>query len=101
MAFVNFRFKIYIRNLKIKYFYKTNKEKTMAKLYYKYGPMGCSKSAQALMCRFNYIQKGYKVLLIKPSLETRDNENNVTYIKSRIGLKAECLTFAPDERIMA
>lgn len=73
----------------------------MAKLYYKYGPMGCSKSAQALMCRFNYIQKGYKVLLIKPSLETRDNENNVTYIKSRIGLKAECLTFAPDESIMA
>lgn len=73
----------------------------MAKLYYKYGPMGCSKSAQALMCRFNYIQKGYKVLLIKPSLETRDNENNVTYIKSRIGLKAECLTFAPDESILA
>lgn len=65
----------------------------MPRLYFKYGAMGCSKSAQALMCRYNYIQKGYRVLLIKPSIDTRDNENNVAYIKSRIGLKAECLTF--------
>ncbi len=72
----------------------------MAKLYFKYGAMGCSKSAQALMCRFNYIQKGYKVLLIKPSLDTRDNEDGVAYVKSRIGLKAKCLTFSTEESLM-
>ncbi len=72
----------------------------MPKLYFKHGTMGCSKSAQALMCRFNYVQKGYYVLLIKPSIDTRDNENGVSYVKSRIGLKAECITFAPNESVM-
>lgn len=71
----------------------------MAKLYFKYGAMGCSKSAQALMCRFNYVQKGYKVLLIKPSIDTRDTENGIPYVKSRIGLKAECLTFSPTDSL--
>lgn len=70
------------------------------KLYFKYGAMGCSKSAQALMCRFNYLQKGFNVLLIKPQIDTRDNENNVSYVKSRIGLKAECLQFSTDENLL-
>ena len=33
----------------------------MAKLYFKYGVMGSSKTAEALMCRFNYVQKGFNV----------------------------------------
>ena len=33
--------------------------------------MGSSKSAQALMCKFNYEQKGMKVLLIKPLIDNR------------------------------
>ena len=44
----------------------------MAKLYFKYGTMGSSKSAQALMTKFNYEQKGFKVLLLKPILDSRD-----------------------------
>lgn len=65
----------------------------MAKLYFKYGSMGSSKTANALMTRFNYIEKGKTVWLIKPATDTRDDRINKfgrkeTVIKSRIGLEA-------------
>ena len=41
----------------------------MKKLYFKYGTMSSSKSAQLLMTSFNYKQKGYNVLLIKPVID--------------------------------
>lgn len=53
----------------------------MAKLYFKYGAMGCSKTAQALITKFNYEERGMKVLLIKPAIDTRDG---VDLVKSRI-----------------
>lgn len=59
----------------------------MAKLYFRYGAMGSSKTANALMVRYNYIERNKKVVLLKPSVENRDGEK---IIKSRIGLKAEC-----------
>ena len=59
----------------------------MAKLYFRYGAMGSSKTANALMVRYNYMEKGQKVILIKPRVENRDGK---TTIKSRIGLDAEC-----------
>ena len=62
----------------------------MKKLYFKFGAMGSSKSAQALMTAFNYRQRNYQVLLIKPSIDTREQTN---VIKSRIGLSAECTLF--------
>ena len=68
----------------------------MAKLYYKFGAMGSSKTASALMCRFNYIQKGINVLLLKSKLDTRSKENEV---ESRIGLTAPCISFAENESI--
>lgn len=58
----------------------------MAKLYFKFGTMGSSKTANALMTRFNYIEKGKKVLLLKPSV---DNRSGKTTVGSRIGLTAE------------
>ena len=58
----------------------------MAKLYFKYGVMGSSKSAQALIAKFNYEENGMDVLLLKPATDTRDGAN---IIKSRIGLKCE------------
>lgn len=58
----------------------------MAKLYFKYGAMGSSKTAQALITRFNYIEMGMRVWLIKPSKDTRDGDNKVS---SRIGLSAD------------
>ena len=59
----------------------------MAKLYFKYGAMGSSKTAQALITKFNYEERGMKVWLIKPALDTRDGE---AVIRSRIGLEAQC-----------
>ena len=68
----------------------------MAKLYFKYGAMGSSKSAQALITKFNYEEKGMKVWLIKPSVDTREAPDVVA---SRIGLKARCTTIYPDMSI--
>ncbi len=57
----------------------------MAKLYFRYGAMGSSKTAQALITKFNYEERGMSVWLIKPSVDTRDG---ATTIRSRIGLEA-------------
>jgi len=65
----------------------------MAKLYFKYGAMGSSKSAQALITKFNYEEKGLKVWLIKPDVDRRDSNSDVV---SRVGLSAACETIAKD-----
>ena len=57
----------------------------MAKLYFKYGAMGSSKTAQALITKYNYEENGMKVWLIKPSADTRDG---AAILRSRIGLEA-------------
>ena len=60
----------------------------MAKLYFKFGAMGCSKTAQALITKFNYEERGMKVMFLKPSTDTRDGVN---IVRSRVGLWAEAL----------
>ncbi len=60
----------------------------MAKLYFYYGAMGSSKSANALMVEYNYRERGQLVLLAKTNIDTRDGKNT---IKSRIGLQRDCL----------
>ncbi len=65
----------------------------MAKLYFKFGAMGCSKTAQALITKFNYEERGMKVLLLKPSVDDRDG---ATIVKSRIGLQEEAITVSSD-----
>lgn len=60
----------------------------MAKLYFYYGAMGSSKSANALMAEYNYRERGQKVLLAKTNVDTRDGKN---VIRSRIGLEHECV----------
>ena len=64
----------------------------MAKLYFKYGAMGCSKTAQALITKYNYEENDMKVWLLKPSADTRDG---AAVIRSRIGLEAECEIATP------
>ena len=44
----------------------------MAKLYFKYGSMGSSKTAQALITKYNYEENGMHVWLIKPAADERD-----------------------------
>lgn len=69
----------------------------MAKLYFKYGAMGSSKSAQALTTKFNYEERDMSVWLIKPSVDTRDGAD---VIRSRIGLEARARIITPEENII-
>ena len=78
----------------------------MSKLYFKFGAMASSKTANALMTRFNYEEKGNHVWLIKPDLDNRDdytdgNGVRVTVVKSRIGLSAVADVVRRDEDIHA
>ena len=68
----------------------------MAKLYFKYGAMGSSKTAQALITKYNYEENDMKVWLLKPSADTRDG---VSILRSRIGLEAEVEIATPDANI--
>ena len=65
----------------------------MAKLYFKYGAMGSSKTANALITKFNYEERGMRVWLIKPALDDRDGANT---IRSRIGLEEEAYAVSHD-----
>ena len=77
----------------------------MSKLYFKFGAMASSKTANALMTRFNYEEKGNRVWLIKPDLDNRDDYNDesgtrVTVVKSRIGLSSVADVIGQDENIL-
>ena len=65
----------------------------MAKLYFKYGAMGSSKTAQALITKYNYEENDLRVWLIKPSADVRDGKHTVS---SRIGLSAEADILTPE-----
>lgn len=69
----------------------------MAKLYFKYGVMGSSKTAQALITKYNYEEKGMRVLLVKPATDTRDGEN---IVKSRIGLQSEAFVIGNEDDLL-
>ena len=68
----------------------------MAKLYFKYGAMGSSKTAQALITKYNYEENDMKVWLLKPSADTRDG---AAILRSRIGLQAQVEIATPDVNI--
>ncbi len=70
----------------------------MAKLYFKYGAMGSSKTAQALITKYNYEENDLKVWLIKPGADTRDG---VGTVRSRIGLEAAAQVIPADMDIYA
>lgn len=66
----------------------------MADLTFYYGPMGCSKTANALMARYNALSNNQNVWLIKPSIDTRDDKTLITgqkrfIVRSRVGIEAE------------
>ena len=68
----------------------------MANLEFTYGSMGSSKTAIALMKRWDLIQSGFNVLLLKPSVDNRDGK---VIIKSRIGIEAEAKTYEPNDSL--
>ena len=70
----------------------------MAKLYFKYGAMGSSKTAQALITKYNYEENNMRVWLIKPATDNRDG---ASVVRSRIGLMAEAEAMAQDADLFA
>lgn len=68
----------------------------MAKLYFKYGAMGSSKTATALITKYNYEERGMKTWLIKPAADHRDGEYT---LRSRVGLMAQVEAIAPEKDI--
>ncbi len=63
----------------------------MAKLYFRYGVMGSSKTANALMVRYNYEERGQETLLVKPAVDQRDGAR---FVASRAGLTHPCIYFS-------
>lgn len=68
----------------------------MAKLYFRYGSMNSGKTALLLQAVHNYEEQGMKVIVAKPSKDTKGNDNLV----SRIGLKRKVdYSFTQDDNI--
>ncbi|MEG0799009.1 MAG: thymidine kinase [Bacilli bacterium] len=55
----------------------------MSKLYFRYGAMNCGKTSILLAAAYNYEEKGMKVSVIKPKIDTKGDDMLV----ARIGLK--------------
>lgn len=68
----------------------------MSKLYFKYGCMNSSKSANLLMIKHNYEEQGFRVTLFKPSIDDREGHG---VIKSRVGMESKCILVYPDSSI--
>lgn len=68
----------------------------MAKLYFKYGAMGSSKTAQALITKYNYEENDLQVWLVKPSADSRDGQD---ILRSRIGLEAKVQVIPPEMNV--
>ncbi|MFK3836345.1 thymidine kinase [Microbacterium sp. NPDC087868] len=57
----------------------------MAKLYFRYGAMNSGKSTALLQAAYNYEERGQRVLLAKPAIDTK----GASEISSRLGMTRE------------
>lgn len=62
--------------------------------------MGSSKTANALMCKFNFEQQGFNVLLLKSLIDTRNIKNEQIVVHSRIGLESPCIPFDKEDNLI-
>ncbi|MGW8432019.1 thymidine kinase [Curtobacterium citreum] len=70
----------------------------MAKLYFRYGAMNSGKSTGLLQAAYNYEERGQRVLLAKPSVDTKGDRE----IVSRLGVtRSVDVVFAPDDDVRA
>ncbi|MFD6053611.1 thymidine kinase [Agromyces sp. NPDC060279] len=68
----------------------------MAKLYFRYGAMNSGKSTALLQAAFNYEERGHRVLLAKPAVDTKGDRE----IISRLGVTREVdFTISPTEAV--
>lgn len=69
----------------------------MAKLYFRYGAMNSGKSTALLQAAFNYEERGHRVLLAKPAVDTKGDRD----IVSRLGMVREVdFTIGPDDHVI-
>ncbi len=69
----------------------------MSKLYFRYGAMNSGKTAALLQVAHNYEEKGMKVIVIKPSIDTKGEEK----VTSRLGIERKVdVLLGPDEGVM-
>jgi thymidine kinase len=69
----------------------------MAKLYFRYGAMNSGKSTALLQAAFNYEERGHRVLLAKPAVDTKGDRS----IVSRLGVVREVdFTIEPDADVL-
>lgn len=57
----------------------------MAKLYFRYGAMNCGKSTALMQVAYNYEERGMKVIIIKPLIDTKGGNKVI----SRLGINRE------------
>ncbi|GAA3337110.1 thymidine kinase [Curtobacterium pusillum] len=70
----------------------------MAKLYFRYGAMNSGKSTGLLQAAYNYEERGHRVLLAKPSVDTKGDRE----IVSRLGVtRTVDIVFSPDADVRA
>lgn len=69
----------------------------MAKLYFSYSAMNAGKSAILLQAAHNYTERGMRVLLLTPALDTRSGV--ASQITSRVGLSADADVFHADTNL--
>ena len=68
----------------------------MSKLYFRYGAMNCGKTTNLLQVAHNYEERGMRVLLLKPSIDTKAS----TKVSSRIGVERQVDHLVlPDEEL--
>lgn len=68
----------------------------MSKLYFRYGAMNSGKTTLLLQVAHNYEERGMKVVILKPGIDTKGNDKIVT----RIGLKRKVNhIIAKDEKL--
>jgi thymidine kinase len=69
----------------------------MAKLIFRYGAMGASKTVNALMVAFNYKERNQFALVLKPEIDSREGTN---IIRSRCGIQSKVELIKDSDNIL-
>lgn len=77
---------------------KTNGGDMSGKLIFKHGVMEAGKSAELLMKAFVFREKGKRVVILKPSLDTREPQGTLS---SRVGISSPCISISAESDIHA
>lgn len=69
----------------------------MAKLYFRYGAMGCGKTTALLQVIYNYKKNNLNIVLIKPSIDKKGEDK----IVSRLGIEAKVdVLLKPNDKVI-